>query len=119
MLDPTTLNPGCVVDGHWGNYALSRMLTIADDILGTTFYAEAVTQWRETEDPYDGSTPLPDATWDGFTFEFLGEIADEAESALNDQTPAPYVWHWHDGEFFLSVSCEDDDCTDSDHLHYD
>jgi hypothetical protein len=34
--------------------------------------------------------------------------------------PQSYVWHWHDGEFFLSPTCEDpDDCEDLDCAHWD
>lgn len=119
---------GCYVDGHWGNYALSRMLTIADDILGTDFYAQADKAWHETPEIVynpetgqyeDGPKPDPSDTWDGFTFELLHEIADEAETALNahayNAVGATVLWHWHDGEFFLSPWCgDDDDCTDDD-----
>lgn len=31
-------------------------------------------------------------------------LSDEALDALNDQTPAPYIWDWSDGEvFFMDV----------------
>jgi len=103
---------GCVLDGHWGNYGLSRMLEITDDILGTAFHAEAAQAWRESEGPNFGE-------WDGFTFEFLNEIADDAESALNDATPGGFFWHWHDGEFFASPICDDDDaCEDETCAHW-
>lgn len=112
----TAADTGCYVDGHWGNYALSRMLQVADDILGTDFYEQAAAAYAETPTiSYDPETrtysdgPLPTEPWDGFTFETLPDIADEAEQALNDATPNQLIWHWFDGEFFLSPNCYSDD----------
>jgi hypothetical protein len=103
---------GCVIDGHWGNYGLSRLLSITDSLLGTEFYAEAADAWRESWDSHS------DEPWDGFTFEELHEIADDAESELNKATPQGFVWHWCDGEFFLSPICGDDDCEDETCAHW-
>jgi len=34
-------------------------------------------------------------------------------------TAQHYVWHWHDGEFFLSPLCDDEDtCTDETCAHW-
>lgn len=95
----TTRETGCYVDGHWGNYGLSRMLTVTDGILGTHFYDDAAKEWALTQD----GDAVDENAWDGFTFEFLHEIADDAEEALNDATPNGFGWGWHDGEFFLSA----------------
>lgn len=122
---------GCYVDGHWGNYGLSHMLERADEVLGTSFYEIADTLWHETAETIvfrndDGTysyqpAPLPAVSdvWDGFTFENLSEIANDAETALNDETPEGFVWHWHDSEFFLSPICDDEtDCTDEMCAHW-
>lgn len=125
-LNITHADCGCYVDGHWGNYALSRMLEITDGILGSGFYAQAERAWRETPVPVwtgyryvDGPTPEPDEEWDDYTFDGLAEIAAEAETALNNATPEGLLWHWHDGEFFLSPLCDDEDtCTDETCAHW-
>ncbi len=107
---------GCYVDGHWGQYGASRVLGIADDILGTNYSAEAAAAMLadpDSPDPSDGcmTDELPGC-------EIVSEIADKAESALNDATPDGYLWHWYDGEFYLSPNCgqwadlDADDCTD-------
>ncbi len=127
LTNGTECETGCVIDGHWGNYGLARMLEITDDILGTAFHAEAATLYANTPPiiivpTSDGFSykdgPLPTEPWDGFTFEFLNEIADDAESALNDATPEGFVWHWHDGEFFASPICDDDDCDNEECAHH-
>ena len=124
--------PGCYADGRWGNYALSHMLERADEILGTSYWDDAQSAYlqtptvvcTETDDGYtysDGPTPAEtgETIWDGFTFEFLPDIADEAETALNDATPEGFVWHWHDGEFFLSHLCDDETtCEDETCAHW-
>lgn len=129
LTNGTECETGCVIDGHWGNYGLSRMLEITDDLLGTTFHDEATATFALTRPTIitrneDGTYayedgPLPTDPWDGFTFEFLDEIADDAESALNDATPGGFLWHWHDGEFFASPICDDDDdCEDETCAHW-
>jgi hypothetical protein len=51
--------------------------------------------------------------------EHMSWFAEEAETALNDATPDGFVWHWHDGEFFLSPMCEDEEgCTDETCAHW-
>lgn len=120
--------PGCHVDGHWGNYALAHMLGRVDEILGTSYRNEAQTVYLYTPtvvyspDTYgDGPTPWAqgETTWDGFTFALLPEIADDAENALNDATPEGFVWHWSDGEFFLSPICDDGEtCEDETCAHW-
>jgi hypothetical protein len=49
--------------------------------------------------------------------EFLIELADEAESYLNEKVaPEGLVFGWYDGEFFLSRECPDpDSCTIPEH----
>ena len=113
-----TYGPGCYVDGHWGQYGASRVLRIADDILGTTYWDDAAAAMLADHDPADPySSPLPT---DGCMpdelpgCEIVSEIADDAETALNDATPAGYMWHWYEGEFFLSPWCDDDAICDDE-----
>ena len=118
-----TLGTGCYVDGHWGQYSASRVLGIADAILGTNYTAEATAAMIEdhnSDDPYSSPLPTDGCMTDELPgCEIASEAADEAESALNDATPDGYLWHWYDGEFFLSPDCgrdgygpDADDCDD-------
>ena len=38
----------------------------------------------------------------------------DMEDWLNDHTPDGLVWHWQDGEFFLSRYCGTDGCDDDE-----
>lgn len=86
-----TVPTGCYVDSHWGWRGLARMVEIAGDLVGFTSDVPIAT------DP------------DGFDIDHATFTADDAERALNDATPEGFVWHWHDGEFFLSPDCGNDD----------
>lgn len=105
------LDTGCYIGGHWGQYGPGRLLVLADDILGTTFYDDTVAETAGTDDEKcDSGLPFS---------ELVGWSADEAESALNDATPDGYVWHWFDGEFFLSPMCDDEEsCDDGSCAHW-
>jgi len=74
---------GCYVDGHWGIYGIGRTAEIADSVLGGSRWSDEYSA-NGAED-----------------FEFVGDLADEIENALNEVTPEPFSWGWHDGEFFL------------------
>lgn len=124
------LDPGCYVDGHWGQYGSSRVLRIADDLLGTDYVRQAG-EIRECErchtqtttpdgdnghchvgssknppmrtfDSHEWITPEGIATDEFPSGEIVVDLADEAESALNDVTHNG-AWGWHEGEFFLST----------------
>lgn len=106
-----TVEPGCYIDGWWGQYGASRVLSIADDFgipspFGRGWYVEAETAALiaalEDGEPRDAvyGIRVPD---DELTFcETVGWMADEAESALNAATIGG-VWEWVDGELFLTA----------------
>jgi hypothetical protein len=83
----TITEPGCYVEGHWGQYGLRRFIEIADGILGTTLALQ-----------------LPNEDHDDYLDHAI-DIADEAEQLLNDATEGG-GWVWQDGEVFL-VTNED------------
>lgn len=102
------LRSGCIIDGHWGQYGASRLLREADDVLGTTFYADTLSEIERAiadADPADkfgmaNETPLGIMVDELIGCEITSEAADEAEQALNDATVGGR-WEWSDGEFFL------------------
>lgn len=55
---------------------------------------------------HDG-TPLDDPT-----------VCEDGTS-LTDEMVLSFVWHWRDGEFFLSPLCENGDCDDDTCAHWD
>jgi hypothetical protein len=83
----TIEEPGCYVDGHWGQYGLERFIDIADGILGTELAAQLPS--RDADEYLDHAV----------------DIADEAEQLLNDKTEGG-AWIWHDGEVFLVTNEE-------------
>lgn len=127
-INGTDYTPGCYVDGHWGQYGSSRVLRIADDVLGGNM-------WQETYDALKADHSLIGewATEDDILGTMVDELAacehvtwaaEEAEEKLNDATPDGWAWGWEDGEFFLArtdgysfeVQCIVDDGA---HLNYD
>ena len=90
---------GCYVAGHWGKYATTRMVLLAAD----QFDFELT----------DAQRTLLDKDMRGdseeYDFEDIIDLADRAEAWLNENSPADLVWHWQDGEFFLSRVDEDAD----------
>ena len=91
-----TVETGCYVDGHWGWRGLGHMIDQASGILDAEL-----------------ARPTDDA--DGFDPDYAAGCADEAEDALNAVTPDGFLWHWRDGEFFLSPYCGGEGEPDDDH----
>ncbi|MFY1620061.1 hypothetical protein [Micromonospora sp. WMMD736] len=92
---------GCWIDGHWGQYATVRLMSLAvergwrlsdeDDAIFLRLHVSA------------GSPSSPEASdgdWEALYEQ--GGLADQAEAWLNDHVaPEGFVFGWHDGEFFL------------------
>lgn len=103
---------GCYVDGHWGWRGTAQAIRVARE-LGFTMSQEdhdLVAQWVNDDTMADDDGTATEAIW---------AIADESEDWLNDHTEEGFVWHWHDGEFFLSPMCEHGDCDDETCAHWD
>lgn len=48
------------------------------------------------------------------------DAVDRIEQWLNENTPEGWLWHWRDGEFYLSPLCDDEEnCTDEECAHWD
>ncbi len=126
---------GCYVEGHWGQYGPDHL---ADQAEGFGWSPD-----KPTDDPRilrHFADQLMDAGLDVILlWEWHSESGDDIETWLNDHTepgfggmvlaepgpglveapPKNYVWHWHDGEFFLSPLCENGDCDDDTCAHHD
>lgn len=117
---------GCYVNGHWGQYGPDRLADQAEafgwcadgesEDYPNEGYQNDPRYWRRVADRHarHGDDREVDA-WQAHS-----EAADAIERWLNDRTEDGYVWHWHDGEFFLSPLCDDPDgCTDETCAHWD
>jgi len=112
------IEPGCYVAGDWGQYGPDHLADWA-----TEFGWEPV---KPSDDPrvlrhfaelLDGAGYGPALR--GTLWEWHIEAADEIETWLNDHTSEGFVWHWHDGEFFLSPICDDEEeCDDETCAHW-
>lgn len=108
-----TVETGCYAEGHRGWHAHAHVIELAEGF-GFPLDDEA----RELVHAYDTNDHADDDH--NTRLEVVLDIMDEAEAWLNDHTTAGYVWHWRDGEFFLSPMCEDEDaCEDDTCAHWD
>lgn len=96
----TAADAGCWVDGHYGQYAVAIMVSVAtqcgfaDDELALI----AARHLASMAAPSDSSSQLTDTE-----AEYLFDSSDRVESWLNEHVaPAGYLFGWHDGEFFLA-----------------
>lgn len=95
----TPFKPGCYIDGHHGHYAIPALVRFAacyGFTLGTT-------------DAYILANYERDNHEENYPHEWLVEMADEAETWLNEHHAlAGHYWYWDDGEFGLYPLPEDD-----------
>lgn len=93
----STLEPGCWIDGHWGQYATAVLVDLAsqynyDDPIGL-----AIAKRHLEECTYPGK----DNHVTDEEFEILVSSGDQAEFWLNEAIALPgFAFGWHDGEFF-------------------
>lgn len=109
---------GCYVEGHWGQYGPDRLAEIAEGF-GLEFAEETEDPryWRAVADRWTDEG-RDDMAGDAWTMHV--EVAESIETWLNNVTTPGHIWHWHDGEFFLSSICDDpDDCTDDTCAHWE
>lgn len=101
-----TTDVGCLVDGHWGQYGVAKMIQIAADYGYADAWAQELAAQKLATMGPSTAEPLSDDDE-----EKLSDAADAAESWLNDYVAADdYCFGWHDGEFFYqSVDWFDED----------
>lgn len=91
-----TTQTGCYIAGSWGQYSLDRLADVCEQF-GVPFPEENdPRRWRKLMDLQEAKGGDTNAA-----FESLVDSADKLETLLNDCTENG-VWHWDDGEFFLS-----------------
>lgn len=85
---------GCWIDGHWGRYAITNLLAIAESEGWPGMDAELASAIRCNDAEFCSDSCCCQ--------EIIVSAADEAEAWMNaNLAPAGYSFGWHDGEFFL------------------
>ena len=102
------VDPGCWVDGWYGQYATARLIDIAT-ALG--FPAADYIDVAERHLACMGQSDTPEIGTD--EFDILADGADAAESWMNDHAPTGYRFGWVDGEFYMIDTSEE--CNDTCH----
>lgn len=131
LLNGTEVDSGCLIDGHWGQYATDRLVQLAldcgwepmtrrDRLLAECARARIHNMGPNLGDMGDALVayfdwhngdrtvgPIYDepADIEDRVLEFIIELADDAEDWLNNQIPEPnpgWAFGWHDGEFYLA-----------------
>lgn len=91
-----TPEEGCLIEGHWGQYAPARLIQIAVSYGWENPEAENIAhQHLRSMECVDDETLTLDE------FETLMESCDEAENWLNNNiADDAHVFTWEDGEFY-------------------
>ena len=94
--------PGCYVDGHWGQYAVAHMVNRAEEF---GYDNAEVIDLADRHIAAIGPSDAPGLTFD--EFEALSEASDEVETWLNEHVaPEGYSFGWYEGEFYLWADTE-------------
>lgn len=98
IIDANTLDlaPGCYVDGHWGWRGAIRQV---QQFAGVAY--ELDDDDRAVIERYSEVCDMADA-------EAMVDLADLAETMLNNALRPGLVAHWCDGEFFVSDDWADE-----------
>lgn len=112
--------PGCYVDGHWGQYAGVHLLDRAGEFIDDAKLAEITAAWPTNNDgtlagaygsdrdAEEGKGTGPWAAIQNFgdtDGQIAMELADEVLELLNEHTEGGY-WEWWEGEVYLrSYDC--------------
>lgn len=96
-----TFEPGCYIDGHWGQYATDRLAEIAERIgWAPDTWMQDPRKIRRRAELYEISDETEQDLW-----ELFHACDDEIIEWLNDHTEDG-VWGWQDGELFLQTEEE-------------
>ena len=123
IINGHSVETGCYIDGHWGQYGTDRLADIAEGFGWKAFHP--------TDDPREmrrvaEADPQITASWTEWYWEQHHAGGDAIEEWLNvatsnhdaDGSQPGYIWHWYNGEFFLSPMCDDGDCDDETCIHW-
>jgi hypothetical protein len=109
LVNGHAVEPGCWVEGHWGQYGPDHL---ADQAETLGWHRESNRDdprwWRMIADALnEGIVPngCPPGTDVGRAWDQHVVSADAIEQWLNDHTETEgYSWGWYDGEFYLWVA---------------
>ena len=95
---------GCWIDGHWGQYAVARMVEIAE----SCGYVDD--QIIDIADRHLASMAYSREPITDEEHEILSDACDEVEAWLNEHVaPEGFYFGWYEGEFYLSAEGDDDE----------
>ena len=99
-------NPGCYIDGHWGQYGVDRIAAICEQ------FGCPDPESHDLPSSIVAATRVVMSNFDGWieAGEIFTSILDECEQRLNDATVGG-CWMWEDGEFYL---VDNDNLEDND-----
>lgn len=92
---------GCLIDGHWGIYALTRLIEIAQ---GMGFEISdnderAIDAYKAGRPFFESADPRMQEEYDASYW--VVDLAREAQDWMNDNLADPgFTFDWLDGEFF-------------------
>ncbi len=98
VIDDMNTEVGCYAEGHRGWTALPHIIQ--------TFAHETETEAHEAAHHYIMGDNTDEDHLD--IIEYIAELSDEIEVAINEALPHNRVAFWHDGEFFISAWCGQD-----------
>lgn len=91
--------PGCYIDGHWGQYGMDRVADVAEQFdIGLPADPR---HWRCVYDDPENYREENSTMTSGDIFEQIVYCSDLCVDRLNEVTEGGY-WSWEDGEFFLT-----------------
>lgn len=100
LVNGHAVEPGCWVDGHWGQYGPDHLADRAEELgWEPADEQDDPRHWRSVALTHEAGGHDGNAcdAWD-----YHLETADAIEAWLNDHTETEgYTWGWHDGEFYL------------------
>lgn len=107
-MEPIAFETGCYGFGswYWGTFEALRNV-----------YADVFPESAAMDEDYqyvnrfvlECSGVIPDSD-DPDLLQYAAESSDVLLDRMNARTPEGYIWHFHDGELFLSPMCDDETC---------
>jgi hypothetical protein len=137
---------GLVLDGHYGWHNHARMIAEAvglgyevsdadqaiidrydtgdysgddamDEAERVTDLMDEAERWLNEHTPAECINCGQPVEWRPSGWYIHAGIRGQCSLRMSD-TAQGYVWHWSDGEFFLSPMCDNDDCDDETCAHW-
>lgn len=115
LVNGHAVEPGCWVDGHWGQYGPDHLADKIDGIIDLEPLDDPRVLRQIAEITEDMGYRDAASAWQ----EIRSEATDKMTERLNEVTPDGWTWDWVDGEFFLMPLCDDEEtCTNEECAHW-